>query len=167
MNWIVFLILAITATAAQLTLAPMFGVGRAAPDLAIVLFAAIALRTGTPSSCFAAWSLGLARDLCGGSGPGPFALMFLFSALLTGALRGVLFPSRPLGMGLGAFIAAWMVHAPYGVVMAFRYGTGLGWALAHAFAIAALTGIVGAMAARPFARIRGVAGWAPDRELLA
>lgn len=167
MNWIVFALLAALATAAQIALAPMFSVGRAMPDLAVVVLAAVALRTPRNTACIAAWSLGLLRDLTGGSGPGPFALMFLLAALVTGSLKGMLFPSRPLGMSIGAFVAAWAAHAPYGMVLAMRYGVGFWGAMGHALAVAALTAGVGALAARPFAKIRGVAGWAPERELLA
>lgn len=167
MNWIVFIVLALLATAAQIAVAPVFSVGRAVPDLAIVVAAAVALRTGRNSACIAAWTLGMLRDLTGGSGPGPFAFTFLFAAVLTNALRGVLFPSRPLGMAIGCFVAAWLAHAPYGVVLAVRYGVGFWGAMAHALGVAGLTAIAGALAARPFAKIRGVAGWAPERELLA
>ena len=167
MNWIVFAILAALATAAQLTVAPMLGVGRAVPDVAVVLLAAVALRTGRNPACIAGWTLGLLRDLSGGSGPGPFAFMFLLSALASEFLRGVLFPSRPLGMALAAFVAAWVVHAPYGIVLALRYGASVWVALGHALAICVLTAGAGALAARPLAKIRGVAGWAAERELLA
>lgn len=167
MNWIVFAVLAALATAAQIALAPVFSVGRAMPDAAVVLLAAVSLRTGRNTACVAGWTLGLLRDLTSGAGPGPFALTFLGAALLTGALRGVLFPSRPAGMGIGAFVAAWAAHAPYGTVLALRYGSGFWDAVAHALAVAVLTAILGALAARPFARIRGIAGWAPEREMLA
>jgi rod shape-determining protein MreD len=167
MNWIVFGVLALLATAAQIAVAPLFAVGRAAPDAALVLLAAIALRSGRNTACVAGWTLGLMRDLSGGSGPGPFALMFLVAAIFTNALRGVVFPSRPAGMAMGAFAAAWVAHAPYGVVLAIRYGTGFWSGLLHAFAIAALTAVVGAVSTKFFARIRGAAGWAPERELLA
>lgn len=167
MNWIVFAVLTVAATAAQLTLAPIFSVGRAAPDCAVVLLVAIALRAPLNTACIAGWSLGLLRDLTGGSGPGPFALVFLAAALLCSFLRGVLFPSRPASMALACFLAAWAVHAPYGLVVALRYDAPKFPALVHALALAALTAALGACAARPFARIRGVAGWPPERELLA
>jgi cell shape-determining protein MreD len=167
MNWLVFAVLAAAATAAQLTLAPVFTVGRAAPDAALVLVAAIGLRTGLNTACFAGWTLGLLRDLSGGSGPGPFSLMFLGAALVCHFLRGVLFPSRPLSMALGAFVAAWCVHLPYGLLLALRYGGPKGVAVWHALGIALLTAGLGALLAGPFARIRGVAGWPPERELLA
>ncbi|NUN49229.1 MAG: rod shape-determining protein MreD [Candidatus Brocadiae bacterium] len=167
MNWIVFVLLALVAGAAQLLLAPWLSVGRAAPDFALILVAAVALRTGANTAFVSGWLLGLMRDLSGGSGPGPFALMFLLAAGIVSILRGALFPSRALGMGLGAFVAALAVHFPYGMVLAVRYGTGAWSAAGHAFAIAVLTGVGGALLARPFAKIRGIAGWAPERELLA
>ena len=167
LNWLVFIVLAVLATIAQIALAPLFAVGRAVPDVAVVVFAAIALRTPRNTACIAAWSLGLLRDLTGGSGPGPFALMFLLAALLTNTLRGVLFPSRPLGMAIGCFVAAWAAHAPYGIVLSVRYGAGFWSGISHSLAVAALTAGLGALAARPFAKIRGVAGWAPEREMLA
>ncbi|KAF0246646.1 MAG: hypothetical protein FD180_465 [Planctomycetota bacterium] len=167
MNWIVFIFLALLATIAQIALAPLFAIGRAVPDVAIVVLAAIALRTGRNTSCIAAWSLGLLRDLTGGSGPGPFALMFLLAALVANTMRGMLFPSRPLGMAIGCFVAALVAHAPYGMVLAARYGVGFWNGIGHSLAVAALTAGLGALAARPFAKIRGIAGWAPERELLA
>ncbi|MEK7467117.1 MAG: rod shape-determining protein MreD [Planctomycetota bacterium] len=167
MNWLIFIVLAVLATIAQIALAPLFAVGRAVPDVAIVVLAAVALRTGRNTACIAGWSLGLLRDLSGGSGPGPFALMFLIAALVTGTMRGMLFPSRPLGMAIGCFVAAWAAHAPYGMVLAARYGVGFWDGVGHSLAVAALTAGLGALAARPFARIRGIAGWAPERELLA
>lgn len=167
MNWIVFIVLAAFATIAQIALAPLFSVGRAAPDVAIVILAAISLRTGRNTSCIAGWSLGLLRDLTCGSGPGPFALMFLLAALVGTTMRGMLFPSRPLGMALGCFVTALVAHAPYGIVLSLRYGAGFWNGLGHSFAVAALTAGLGAIAARPFAKIRGIAGWAPEREMLA
>lgn len=167
MNWIVFAFLAALATVSQLAVVPLFAIGHAVPDAAIILLAAISLRTGRNTACIAGWTLGLMRDMTGGSGPGPFALMFLLAALLTNLLRGVLFPSRPLGMAIACFLAASCAHLPYGVVLSIRYGMGFWGVVAHTLAVAGFTAIVGALAARPFARIRGIAGWAPEREMLA
>ncbi|MCE9581510.1 MAG: rod shape-determining protein MreD [Planctomycetes bacterium] len=167
MNWIVFAFLAALATVSQLAVVPLFAIGHAVPDVGIIVLAAIALRTGRNTACIAGWTLGLMRDLTGGSGPGPFALTFLLAALLTNLLRGGLFPSRPVGMGIACFIAACSAHAPYGVVLAIRYGMGFWGAVGHTLAVALFTAIVGALAAKPFAKIRGVAGWAPEREMLA
>lgn len=79
-RWVWIALIGYAAVAAQNTLCGFMAVGRVAPDLVLAVAIFLALVAPTYPALYAAWGLGLARDMTSGGPLGAWALLFLLAA---------------------------------------------------------------------------------------